>query len=197
MAFRKKNYKEMNQEFDLNELLQKGKITSELELQRATMAQRKLRLYSNEIENSESKRQRLVDMIEQYESKYWSDHNKVTDQQVIESDEAEESVLKEINFIDSRKKLIRSRLKKLGINQQEFGIILGHTSKSYMSELMNGVVPFTLKDLIVISKLLKIKLDKLIPIEINTYEKIKIEKSIEKLNHPQLKFDREKFSISV
>ncbi|WP_235299823.1 hypothetical protein [Portibacter marinus] len=187
----------MNQEFDLNELLQKGKITSELELQRATMAQRKLRLYSNEIENSESKRQRLVDMIEQYESKYWSDHNKVTDQQVIESDEAEESVLKEINFIDSRKKLIRSRLKKLGINQQEFGIILGHTSKSYMSELMNGVVPFTLKDLIVISKLLKIKLDKLIPIEINTYEKIKIEKSIEKLNHPQLKFDREKFSISV
>jgi len=187
----------MNQDFDINELIQRGKINDELELERASMAERKLRLYSEEIENSEKKRQELFKMIKEYEKKHWSDQTKISDQQIAENDEAEETVLRETNFIDKRKKLIKLKLKKLGINQQEFGVIIGHNSKSYMSELMNGVVPFTLKDLVIISKLLKINLERLIPTEIHNYEKIKIEKSIKKLHKPQIKFDKEEFAISI
>ena len=103
--------------------------------------------------------------------------------------------MKELEFIEARKKLIKAKLKRLGLNQQEFGKILGHDSKSYMSELMNGVVPFTLKDLIVISKLIKISLNKLIPTQIPDEEKSKIEKTINKLGKPKLKLDKNEFTF--
>ncbi len=168
----------MSKQFDLDKLLKQGEIKTELELERASLAARKLRVLSKKDPELKSKRKKITDLIIAYESKHWRDRKSISDQQIKESDKSEQVVQNEFEFFDSRKKLIRSKLKKLGINQQEFGQILGHESKSYMSELMNGIVPFTLKDLVVISKLLKINLDKLIPIQLNENDKLNIEQKI-------------------
>ena len=185
----------MKNEFNVDQLIKQGEIKSELELERASMAERKLRLMTEEIPEAKVKREKIRELIYEYEAKHWTDRNGITDSQVEESDNAEIIVQKETEFIDARKKLIISKLKKLGLNQQEFGKILGHDSKSYMSELMNGVVPFTLKDLIVISKLLKINLNKLIPTQIPEEDKTKIVDTIKKLGKPKLKLDKKEFAF--
>lgn len=186
----------MNNEFNIDQLIKRGKINNELELERASMAERKLRLMTDEFPEAKSKRKQIRELIYEYEAKYWTDRDKITDSQVQENDKAEIIVQSENEFIKARKKLIKSKLKKLGLNQQEFGRILGHNSKSYMSELMNGVVPFTLKDLIIISKLLKINLNKLIPTQIPDEDKTKIVNSIKKLGKPKLKLDKKEFAFS-
>ncbi len=186
----------MNKEFNIDQIIIRGKINNELELERASMAERKLKLMSNDFPEVKVKRKQIRELIYEYEAKFWTDRDKITDSQVEENDRAEAVVLNENNFLNARKKLIKSKLKKLGINQQEFGRILGHNSKTYMSELMNGVVPFTLKDLIIISKLLKINLIKLIPTQIPEEDKNMIAKSIEELGKPELRFNKKEFVLS-
>lgn len=104
-------------------------------------------------------------------------------------------VEEEGQFYQKRKELIKSKLSKLNLNQQEFGRILGHTSKSYMSELMNGVSPFSLKDLILISRLLKIDLEDLVFTIIPPEERKKIERSIRKLDKLKLKLNPGEFAL--
>lgn len=70
----------------------------------------------------------------------------------------------------------------LEITQENLASILGHKSKTHMSELMNGIKPFTLKDLIIINHLLKIEISILIPIFLSTEEQTKINKAVEKLD---------------
>jgi hypothetical protein len=53
---------------------------------------------------------------------------------------------------------------------------------------MNGIYPFSLKDLIVINRLLKIDLTDLIPKFLSRKDQIKIQSSIQKLDNPKLKF---------
>ncbi len=186
----------MKKEFDIDRLLKKGEIKDELELERASIAERKLRLISKNDPKAKSKRQKLRKLIYDFENKHWKNRNGITNSRIKESNKAELIVQKETAFFDKRKKLIRSKLKRLGLNQQEFGKILGHESKSYMSELMNGIVPFTLKDLIIISKLLKINLNKLIPTQIPEEEKNKIEKKINSLGKSTIKLNKKEFAIT-
>jgi len=186
----------MKKEFDVDLLLKQGKIKNELELERASNAERKLRLISKKDSKAKTKRKKLRELIYDFENKHWKNRNSITNSQIRESNKAELVVQKETEFIDLRKKLIRTKLKRLGLNQQEFGKILGHDSKSYMSELMNGIVPFTLKDLIIISKLLKINLNKLIPTQIPEEEKIKIEKKINSLGKSKIKLNKQEFAIT-
>jgi len=186
----------MKKEFDVDLLLKQGKIKNELELERASNAERKLRLISKKDPKAKTKRKKLRELIYDFENKHWKNRNSITNSQIRESNKAELVVQKETEFIDLRKKLIRTKLKRLGLNQQEFGKILGHDSKSYMSELMNGIVPFTLKDLIIISKLLKINLNKLIPTQIPEEEKIKIEKKINSLGKSKIKLNKQEFAIT-
>jgi len=87
---------------------------------------------------------------------------KITDKQIEESDIAELLVESERKFIQNRKETIKKRLKKYDMNQQDLGILLGHR-KSYISELINGVSLFSLKDLVIIHRILRIKLSELIP----------------------------------
>ena len=47
-----------------------------------------------------------------------------------------------MKFIHKRKENIRKKLKEFDMTQQDLVIILGHP-KLYMSELINGVSPFT------------------------------------------------------
>mgnify|MGYP006444675019 FL=1 len=77
------------------------------------------------------------------------------------------------------------------MSQQDFGKILGHNSKSYISELMNGVSPFSLKDLIIINRLLNIDLTDLIPTFLPQSDRSKIRTTIEKLDNPKLKLSKD------
>lgn len=186
----------MKNQFDINKLIKTGKIRNELELERASLAERKLKIESKKNPKLKEKRQALREIIYAYEKQNWSNRKKISRKQINESDIAEKLVFNEIKFFESRKKLITNKLKKLGLNQQEFGKILGHNSKSYTSELMNGIVPFSLKDLIVISKLLKINLTKLVPTDIPEADKSKIEANIKKIDKPKLKLNKEEFAFS-
>lgn len=185
----------MKNELNINQIIEIGEIKSELELERVSVAERKLRALAKKDTTLKSKRKKLRDLIADYESKHWTNDSLISESQINESNNAEEVVDSELEFIEKRKKLIKSKLKRLGINQQEFGKILGHDSKSYISELMNGISPFTLKDLIIISKLLRIKLDKLIPTQIDEREAQMIEQKIKDLGNSKISFDKEKFEI--
>ena len=90
--------------------------------------------------------------------------------------------------------MIRNKLKALNLTQQNLGKILGHKNKSNISELMNGINPFTLKDLIVINKLMKIEFTELIPSFINADEQLKIQDSLKTLNNPKIKLNSD-FSL--
>ena len=57
-----------------------------------------------------------------------------------------------------KKELIKEKLKSVGLNQNDLAKILGH-KKGYMSELINGLRPFSKEDIIVINRLFKIKLE--------------------------------------
>jgi len=70
-------------------------------------------------------------------------------------------------------------------------MILGHKSKTYMSELMNGIYPFSIKDLVVINRLLEIELSDLVPTFLSHNDRLKLRKSIENLNNPHIKPIRE------
>ena len=48
-------------------------------------------------------------------------------------------------------------LKELNLTQQDLGTILSH-GKTYISELVNGISPFVMRDLIIIHKVLDINL---------------------------------------
>ena len=65
-----------------------------------------------------------------------------------------------------------------------------------MSELMNGVSPFSLKDLVVISQLLKIELTDLVPTFLPQKERIKIKTSIKKLDNPKLSLSEDDFALA-
>ena len=181
--------------FDLDVVIKRGKIESELELEQALFADRQLRLLAKVDPSLKKKRTKLREIIGDYESKNWTLDSKVTKRQIEESNEAENIVEEEGEFYQKRKELIKSKLSKLNLNQQEFGMILGHTSKSYMSELMNGVSPFSLKDLILISRLLKIDLEDLVFTTIPLEERKKIERSIRKLDKPKLKLNPNEFAL--
>jgi len=65
-----------------------------------------------------------------------------------------------------------------------------------MSELMNGINPFSLRDLIIINRLLKIDLTDLVPTFLPQTDRIKIKSSIEKLENPKLKLSQDDFALA-
>jgi len=188
--------KHMNTQTDLSKLLEIGEIKNELDFERALIADRKLRVLSKEDPKYKAIRKKLRDLIETYENLNWSSSSRISDEKIRESDLAELIAEKERKFIQNRKGLIRKKLKHLSLTQQDLGLVLGHGSKSYMSELMNGLSPFTLKDLIVLNRLLKINLSDLVPIFLPQSDQIKIRTSIEKLDNPKLKLSTDDFSFA-
>ena len=186
----------MNTQFNIEEILELGEIQNALDFERALIADRKLRVLSKENPKYKTLRRKLRDLIEDYESKNWSSASRITDKKLKESDIAEAIAEKERQFIENRKELIKSKLKRLNVTQQDFGKILGHKSKSYMSELMNGINPFSLRDLIIINRLLKIDLTDLVPTFLPQTDRIKIKSSIEKLENPKLQLSQDDFALT-
>jgi transcriptional regulator with XRE-family HTH domain len=171
-------------------ILQKGFISNELELEQALIIERKLRLLTKENPELAESRTQLRAIIKEYEKVNWSADSTISDKKIEERDAAELIAEQERKFLANRKEIIKSKLTELGINQQDLGQILGH-SKSYISELINGINPFNLKDLIIIHKLFNIKLEDLIPTIIPQKESEKIKSSILKINKPKLKLGKE------
>lgn len=185
----------MTTQFDISELIESKKIENELDFERALIAERKLRILSKEDPKFKTKRKKLRVLIEQYENKNWNINSKISDNNLINSDLAELIAERERLFIRRRREIIRKKLKDLNLTQQDFGKILGHQNKSYISELMNGVSPFSLKDLIVINKLFKIDLTDLIPTFLHENDRKKIRSTIEKLDNPKLKLSKDDLAI--
>jgi antitoxin component HigA of HigAB toxin-antitoxin module len=160
----------MIEPFDLEKLLKKGVISSELEYERTMEAFKILRFLGAEEPKFLASREKLFDILENYEKQHWSHVDLVTDLQVIESDAAEEFVAKERAFFQKRKKKIKLRLKALNLTQGDLTAVLGHKSKTYISELINGLSPFTLKDLVILHHFLSINMKDLIPTFLNEKE---------------------------
>ena len=161
------------------------RLENEYDLQKASLLERKLRLMIDENPDLKPIRKKLRDLIADYEDKEWSDFENISDSQVEESDKAEEIVDYETKFIQKRKESIRKKLKEFDMTQQDLGMILGHP-KSYISELVNGISQFTLKDLVIIHRILGINLNTLIPTYLQSETRDKVRESIKKLNKPKL-----------
>ena len=182
----------MKEQADLKSILKAGKLTNELDLERASILDNKLRLLAKDNPELMESRKRLRAIIKQYEKTNWSKESVIDEQKIKESDIAEFIAEQERVFLENRKNAIKEKLDKLKITQQELGKILGH-GKTYMSELMNGVSPFSMRDLIILHRLFGIKLENLIPTIISEKDRVRIKASLNQLNKPELKLEKVAF----
>lgn len=174
---------------DIKDIEKIETLENEYDLQKASLLERKLRLMIDENPDLKSIRTKLRNLIKDYEDREWSDFSDISDSKIEESDKAEEVIDSEQRFINKRKESIRKKLKEFDMTQQDLGIILEHP-KSYMSELMNGVSQFTLKDLVIIHRVLGINLNILIPTYLQSDTRSKVRESIRKLNKPKLGLEK-------
>ena len=147
---------------EIDNILKINELNNELEFEQATSIQGKLRWMVKEDSSLEPIRQHLLALIEKYESKHWKNESEITEEQIKESDNAEKIINAENNFIQKRKELIKRKLKENEISQKDLAKLLGHRP-NYMSELMNGVRPFSRDDIVVIHRLFGIDFNDLIP----------------------------------
>ena len=171
-------------------------LTSELEYERATSIYLKTRVLAKEDKSYQSIREHLRCLIKKYEQDNWTDENSITDNQIKESDFAESLVQAENEFYYKRKILIKEKLEVYGLNQNDLAKILGH-QKGYMSELINGLRPFSKEDIVVINRLLKIKLDNLIPTFIKQDKAIHIKQTLNSLSNSKIKLSKKDFDLQV
>ena len=175
----------MKEILNIKEIEKIERLENEYDLEKASLLERKLRLMIDENPDLRPIRKKLRDLIKEYEDREWSDFNKITDSHVLESDKAEVIVKYEQKFYNKRKDTIRKKLNEYDMTQQDLGKILGHP-KSYISELINGVSQFTLKDLVIIHRILGINLNILVPTFLQSETRDKVRESIKKLNKPKL-----------
>ncbi|MCF6270105.1 MAG: helix-turn-helix transcriptional regulator [Melioribacteraceae bacterium] len=179
----------------MDNILKITEIKSELELERAISLYGKLRWMVKEDSSLKEKRDHLRKLISSFEDKNWSDLEKIREEQIEESDKAEELIFAEESFIQKRKSLIKNKLKSYGLKQQELGKILGHR-KNYMSELINGVRPFSRDDLVIIHRLLAIELKDLIPTFIKPEIEQHIKMSLRELGKSKLKLRKKDLIVA-
>ncbi|SKB84282.1 hypothetical protein SAMN05660841_02644 [Sphingobacterium nematocida] len=181
----------MKTHFDIEKLVESGKLNSELDYERAMIADRKLRLMAKENPHLKKLRSKLRQLIVDFENSEWNDVDVISTDQLLESEKAGKIAEFERQFIANRKDIIRKKLKSLDLTQENLGVILGHKSKTHMSELMNGIKPFTLRDLVIIGRLLKIEMNSLIPVFLSSDDAIKVKTAVESLHKPQVKLSSE------
>jgi len=193
MAKKQGVYRSMKTEFDIEAILKKGGLSNELDYERALVAERKLRLLAKEDAQFTTMRNQLRELLETYELVEWSAPASIDDRQLIQSEKAEFIAEQERQFMETRKRTIRNRLKQLELTQENMASILGHKSKTHMSELMNGIKPFTLKDLIIMHRLLKIEISILVPIFLSDSDQKRVKFAVDKLDKPKVKLAAEDF----
>ncbi len=147
---------------EIDNILKLDKLSSELEYEKAISIYGRLRWMLRDDKSLITAKQHLKALIKQYEEAHWQDEAGISSKQIRESDNAEKIVYLESKFIQKRKELIREKLKESGIAQQDLAKILGHRP-NYMSELINGVRPFSRDDIIVLHRLFDLDLKDLVP----------------------------------
>jgi transcriptional regulator with XRE-family HTH domain len=191
-GFNLKNMK--NTIVDLDHILKAGNLANELDFERASIIDRKLRrLVKEQLELAEKRRQ-LRSILKAYESKEWI-NQEPTDAKLAESASAEIVAEHELFFYHKRKELIRKKLQTLSLSQKDLGKILGHKSVTYISELVNGINSFTIGDLVAIHLLLNIDFKELIPTVLNSREREKLATNVQELNNPCIKIDQETLQL--
>ena len=147
---------------DIDNILKMSELNNELEYEKAVSIYGRLRWMIKEDSSLLMIKEHLKTLIKDYEEKYWNDESLIDDKRVKDSDLAERIISRESEFIENRKKLIKEKLKEAGLTQHNLAEILGHRP-NYMSELINGVRPFSRDDIVVIHRLFGIELKYLIP----------------------------------
>jgi len=182
--------------FDIDNILQLTTLNNELDFERASSLHLKLRWMVEEDTTLEPIREHLKNLIKEYENVNWSVESKIKEKQINESDKAVELISKENEFIQKRKEIIIEKLKKNELYQQDLGKLLGHR-KNYMSELINGIRPFSRDDLVVIHRILNIELKYLISPFIK-FDTVKhINKVLTELNRKRMKLNKTDLDFSV
>ena len=171
MVAKKQIHTVMVEAFNVEKLLKKGTISSELEYERALEASKSLRLLSKDNSKYVSMRKKLIDLIERYERREWKNIEDVNELKIKESDDAEAYLAQERAFITQRQKKIKQKLNAMNMTQGDLTTILGHKSKTYISELMNGLSPFTLHDLVILHHFLSIEMKDLVPTFLNLQDR--------------------------
>ncbi len=171
-------------------------LATELEFERASSLYLKLRLLVKEDETYVAVRKHLRNLINQYEQEYWTDESLIAEERVKESDLAESLVWAENEFFQKRKVLIKARLKIAGLNQNDLAKLLGHR-KGYMSELINGLRPFSKEDIVVINRLLKIELKDLIPTFIKQERALQIKETLRLLSNSKIRLTKKDFDLQL
>ena len=182
--------------FAINNIIKLQHLSSELDFERAYSIYLKLRKEAKEDSFISEVRNYLKKLIRDYEQKNWNDENQISDEQVKENDRAEEFVRNENEFFQRRKELIREKLKDFNLNQNDLASLLGH-QKSYMSELINGLRPFSKEDIIIIHRLLKIKLEDLIPPFIPQERATHIKNVLKKLPDSNVKLKKQDLDLET
>lgn len=170
-------------------------LDNEYDLQKALLLDRKLRLIVKDNPDLIPFQDKLFKLIQDYEEKNWSDSDNIPEKQFDEAETAEQLVEIEQKFIVQRREVIRKKLKSYDMNQTDLAILLGH-KKSYMSELINGVSQFSMKDLVIIHRVLRIDLVKLIPTYLQNETRQRIKQTIAQLNKPKLKLRKKDLMVS-
>tara|TARA_B110000967_G_scaffold195372_1_gene224805 strand:+ start:1581 stop:2189 length:609 start_codon:yes stop_codon:yes gene_type:complete len=180
--------------FSIQNIEKISALNSELEVEKATNLFLKLRVLTKENESYKVLRKHLSKLIKDYEDKNWSISENITNEQVKESDLAEQIVQEENDFYSKRKEIIRERLKESGLNQTDLAKILGHR-KSYISELINGIRPFSKEDLIIINRLFKIELENLIPTFIKEDKVLHIRKTLKSILKSRIRLTKKDLNL--
>lgn len=147
---------------EIDSILMVDQLNNELEFEQATSIQGKIRWMIKEDNSLKPIHEHLLSLIEKYEAENWNNESEISDDQIQESDLAEKTVNAENMFIQKRKALIKEKLKENEISQKDLSNILGHRP-NYMSELINGIRPFSKDDILVIHRLFDIDFKDLIP----------------------------------
>lgn len=168
------------EKFSIQNIEKISSLESELEVEKASDLFLKLRVLAKENESYKVLRKQLSKLIKDYEDKHWSNTEVTNDEQIEKSDLAERIVQAENEFYSKRKQIIREKLKDSGLNQTHLAKILGHR-KGYISELINGIRPFSKDDLVIINRLFKIELELLIPTFIKEEQVIHITKTLKSI----------------
>jgi transcriptional regulator with XRE-family HTH domain len=182
--------------FSIQNIQKINSLTSELELEKASSLFMQLRVLEKEDKSYKLIRNHLRDLIKDYEKKNWVNEDKITDSQIKESDLAEALIQAETEFYYKRKELIKSKLKEAGLNQTDLAKILGHR-KGYMSELINGLRPFSKEDLVVINRLFKIKLEDLIPTFIKQERASHIKRTLSTISNNKIRLTKKDFDLKM
>lgn len=184
------------EKFSIQNIEKISSLNSELEVEKATNLFLKLRVLAKENESYQVLRKHLSKLIKDYEDKNWSSSENISSEQIKESDLAEQIVQAENNFYSKRKEIIRKKLKESGLNQTDLGKILGHR-KGYISELMNGIRPFSKDDLIIINRLFKIELENLIPTFIKEDKVLHIRKTLKSIPKSRIRLTKKDIDLNL